>query len=287
MSTISQGDRVFHPNKKEWGLGRVLGVTPENVDVFFVGAGAKRLSRSFVGLEYVEGREAKHPLLDNLIETAQIDNNSFVTLPAAIERFQAAYPDGLEGKQFIKEEREATLRGYQFFIQLLDQDEFATLVADGRYQDVCDRACHIESVTALQTKSEKSAFYGALKAPLNQKTFALALFDYLYGTASEEERFKLFVRSLDLLALAKWPLATLFGFIRFPNERIFIKPAIVQNAAKAICWRINYKVEPNWRTYASVLRLYNHLRAGLLEEGTMPRDLIDVQSFVNSIGQKQ
>ena len=79
MSTITQGDRVFHPSKKEWGLGKVLNVTPENIDIFFVGAGTKRLSASFAGLESVEGRTAKHPLLDNLIETSQIDNASFVT----------------------------------------------------------------------------------------------------------------------------------------------------------------------------------------------------------------
>lgn len=286
MSTITQGDRVFHPNKKEWGLGRVLGVTPENIDVFFVGAGAKRLSKSFVGLESVAGSTAKHPLLDNLIETSQIDNAGFVTFSAAIERFLAIYPDGLEDKRFQKEEREANLRGHQFSIQLLGEEELSGLIAKGKYQDVCDRARHVESLTNLLTKSEKTVLYGALDQPINQKTFALALADFLYGTESEEERFKQFVRALHPLGISKWPFVTLFGFIRFPSERAFIKPTAIQNAAKALCWRIAYKPEPNWRTYSAVLRLYKHVRSSLLEEGVMPRDHIDVQSFIGSINQK-
>ena len=287
MSTITQGDRVFHPSKKEWGLGKVLNVTPENIDIFFVGAGSKRLSAAFVGLESVEGRTAKHPLLDNLIETSQIDNASFVTLSVAIDRFLATYPEGLEGKRYIKEQREAILRGNQLFIQLLDEPELAGLIAEGRFQDICDRACHIESATSLLTKTEKGALYGALKAPMNQKTFSLGLAEYLYGTDPEEDRFKQFARALGIIEISKWPFVTLFGFIRFPKENIFIKPTTVQNAAKALCWRVNYKPEPNWRTYQSVQRLYIHLRTSLLEEGLMFRDLIDVQSFITSLGQKQ
>lgn len=286
MSTITLGNRVFHPNKKEWGLGKVLNVTPENIDVFFVGAGAKRLSTSFVGLENVEGNSAKHPLLDNLIETSQIDSAAFVTIEAAIDRFLATYPEGLEGKQFIKDVRESNLRGHQFCAQLLSEEELSGLIAAGKFQDVCDRARHAESLTNLLTKSEKTAFYAALEAPVAQRTFALALAELLYGTESEEDRFKQFFRALHLLDICKWPIVTLFGFIRFPNERVFIKPTTIQNAAKALCWRINYKPDPNWRTYSSVLRLYKHIRSSLLEEGVMPRDHIDVNSFIASIAQK-
>lgn len=286
MSTITQGDRVFHPNKKEWGLGRVLSVTPENVDVFFVGAGAKRLSKSFIGLECVEGVTAKHPLLDNLTDPSLIDNARFVTLPAAIERFLTIYPDGLEDARFQKDERQANLRGHQFCIQLLGEPELSGLIAEGKFQDVCDRARHVESLTNLLTKTEKNTLYGALDKPINQKTFAVALANLLYGSDSEEERFKQFVRALDLFGVSIWPIATLFGFIRFPAERAFLKPTAIQNAAKALCWRITYKPEPNWRTYSAVLRLYKHVRNSLLEEGMMPRDNFDVQSVIGSISQK-
>lgn len=286
MSNLVQGVRVFHPNQKGWGLGKVLSVTPENIDVFFVGSGAKRLSKSFVELEIAHGLAAKHRLLDNLIETSQINGADYVTTAMAIERFLASYPGGFSAPHFLKDQREASVRAHQFCIQLLDQQALAELVAEGRYQDVCDRARHVESMTHLLTKSEKTAFYGALDQPVNQRLFSLGLAELLYGTDSEEDRFKAFVRTLDLLEIKRWPYATLFGFIRFPQERAFIKPTVIQNVAKAFCWRINYSAEPNGKTYAAVLRLYNHLRTTLVEEGLMPRDLIDVQSFIWSVSQK-
>ncbi len=286
MNNLIQGVRVFHPNQKGWGLGKVLSVTPESIDVFFVGTGAKRLSRSFIQLEIAQGTAAKHRLLDNLIDASQISSADYVTAAMAIERFLVSYPDGFAAPRFLKDLRDATVRAHQFSIQLLGQVELAELVAERRYHDVCDRARHVESLTNLLTKSEKTVFYGVLDQPVNQKIFSLGLADLLYGTDSEEERFKAFARTLDLLEIKRWPYATLFGFIRFPQEKAFIKPTVIQNVAKSLCWRINYKAEPNVQTYAAVLRLYNHLRTTLAEEGMMPRDLIDVQSFIWSVGQK-
>lgn len=286
MSNLTQGDRVFHPNQKGWGLGKVLSVSTDNIDVFFVGTGAKRLAKSFVRLEIAEGAAAKHRLLDNLIETSQLQSADYVTPEKAIERFLAIHPGGFAAPRFVKDEREASVRAHQFSIQLLGETEMAELIALERYQDVCDRARHIESLTNLLTKSEKTAFYGALDTPINQKLFSMALAALLYGTDSEEDRFKGFVRVLDLLDIGRWPYATLFGFIRFPQEKAFVKPTVIQNVARALCWRINYKSEPNWRCYAAVLRLYHHLRTSLVEEGLMPRDMIDVQSFIGVIGKK-
>lgn len=286
MSNPTQGDRVFHPNQKGWGLGKVLNVTPDNIDVFFVGTGAKRLSKSFVQLEMAEGAAAKHRLLDNLAEASQITNADYVTPAMAIERFLKLYPEGFTAARFLKDERDSSVRAHQLCIQLLSEAGLAELIAERRYQDICDRARHIESVTTLLTKSEKTAFYGVLEQPVQQKTFSLALAEFLYGTDTEENRFKGFARALDLLGINRWPYATLFGFLRFPQERAFIKPTMIQNVAKAFCWRIHYKSEPNWRTYSAVLRLYSHLRTSLTEEGMMPRDLIDVQSIICSVGQK-
>jgi hypothetical protein len=283
MNIFTQGDRVFHPNQKAWGIGKVTGVTPDNIDVFFVGVGAKRLARSFAKLELAEGSAAKHPLLDNLIETSQISNADYVTIPAAIERFLATYPEGLEGTAYLKAGRDGLVRGHKFCLQLLGQEELATLIAEERYQDVCDRARHVESVSNLLTKAEKSALYKVLDQVENQKLFALGLADLYYGSESEEERFKRFVRILDLLEIGKWQYATFFGFIRFPLERAFIKASPIQNAAKALCWRIGFKADPNWKTYCSVLRLYNHVRTSLLEEGLMPRDMFDVQAILWSM----
>lgn len=287
MSTLTSGDRVIHPNQKEWGLGKVLSATPDNLDVFFVGAGRKRLSRTFIQLEKAEGAASRHRLLDNLIETAAMgSSDDFVTVPLALERFTANYPDGFEDANFVKNAREANLRGHKFCAQLLSQEELARLVEEGSFDAVCDRARHVESTTNLLTKSERKVFHDALELPACQKLFAVALLDLLYGSENDETRFKHFLRTLGILHLNKWPFATLFSFIRYPQQHTFIKTTLIQNAAKALCWRIGYKPEPNWKTYDAVLRLYSYVRTNLLEEGMMPRDMIDVQAFVWSIAQK-
>ena len=286
MSTLVSGDRVMHPNQKDWGLGKVLSATPDNLDVFFVGAGRKRFSRSFIKLEKAEGAASRHRLLDNLIETSEISNEVFVTAPMAIERFMGNYPDGFEDPKFIKTTRDASMGGHKFCAHLLSQDELTRLIEEGCFSAVCDRARHVESTTNLLTKSERKALHEALELPACQKMFSLALADLLYGMETEEARFKHFIRTLGILRLNTWPFATLFSFIRHPLQYAFIKPAAIQNAAKALCWRISYKPEPNWKTYDAVLRLYAYIRTNLLEEGMMPRDLIDVQSFIWSIGKK-
>lgn len=286
MSTLTTGDRVIHPNQQEWGLGKVLSATPDNLDVFFVGAGRKRLSRNFIALEKAEGAASKHRLLDNLIETSEIASDCFVSAAMAIERFVKIYPDGFEDPGFIKAARDANLRGHKFCTNLLGQEELSRLVEDGSFAAVCDRARHVELTANLLTKSERKMLHDALEMPACQKLFATALVDLLYGEESEEARFKHFLRTLGILHLNKWPFATLFSFIRHPQQHAFVKPTATQNAARALCWRINYKPEPNWKTYDAVLRLYGYIRANLLEEGMMPRDLIDVQSFIWSVCQK-
>lgn len=287
MNNLTQGDRVFHPNKKAWGLGRVLSVSAENIDVFFVGTGSKRLAKSFVQLEVVEGAAAKHPLLDNLGDASQLAGADYVSLPTAAQRFLDTYPDGFVTSAFVKEEREPNLQAHQFCIQLLGEKEIAELIAEHRYPDICDRVRHVESVSNLLTKAEKTPLYAALDLPENQKIFAVGFADLLYGKDSEEYRFKLFLRVLDLLEIKRWHYATLFGFIRFPQEKAFIKPTEIQSAAKALCWRINYKPEANWASYTAILRLYNHLFANLAGEGLSPRDMIDVHAFIASVGRKK
>jgi hypothetical protein len=286
MSNLTSGDRVLHPNQKEWGLGKVLCATPDNLDVFFVGAGRKRLSRSFIKLEKAGGAASKHRLLDNLIETSMISGDDFVTVPMAIERFMGRYLDGFEDPGFIKATRDANMRGHKLCAQSLSEQELSRLIEDVSFDAVCERVRQVESTTNLLTKSERTALHEALELPASQKLFSVALADLLYGTETEEARFKHFLRTLGILHLRKWPFATLFSFIRYPQQYAFIKATAIQNAAKALCWRIGYKPEPNWKTYDAVVRLYSYVRTNLLEQGMMPRDLMDVQSFIWAIAQK-
>ena len=122
------------------------------------------------------------------------------------------------------------------------------------------------------------ALKDGLASPQHEEAFASALFALLYGEDDLESRFVKYARVLENIGAAKWTTATYFLFIVGPDQYIFLKPMITQNAAKICATEINYRPELNWHTYASVLRFANDLKSEL--DNLKPRDMIDVQSFM-------
>jgi len=280
MKTISPGNRVVHPSKPEWGVGKVLSVSSNGIEVFFVNVGHKKLSPQYVTLTVVTGDQANHPLLDNLASAAGNEESVFLALPDAIQQFLTEYPGGFAGERYFAEERGFKNKAHEACMTLLGEGDIAGLLSAGQYAEICERARRVESTTNLLASFEKIQFNDALKAPENQRLFAEQLADNLYGTTDEKVRFEKLATVLTQLQIAKWPVVTYFGYIRFPESRIFIKPEVTRNAAAVCGWEISYKPELNWTTYAGVRGLFEHLRSELVKAGLAPRDMIDVQSFV-------
>ncbi|CAG0956674.1 hypothetical protein BURK2_00505 [Burkholderiales bacterium] len=279
-SVASSGSRVLHPAKPEWGVGKVLSVSSTGIEVFFVNAGHKKLSPQHVTLTVIEGEQAQHPLLDNLASAASNEGAIFRALPEAIQKFLTEFPGGFAGERYFEQERGYKQKAHEICKSLLAEGVIASLFDSGHYTEICDRARRVESATNLFASFEKIQFNDALKNPENHKLFAEQLADNLYGAADEKVRFETLAVILDKMQVAKWPVVTYFGYMRFPESRIFIKPEITRNAAALCAWEINYKAELNWTTYAGVRGLFEHLRAELTKSGLAPRDMIDVQSFV-------
>lgn len=280
MKTVTPGTRVVHPSRPDWGVGKVLSVSSNGIEVFFVNAGHKKLSPQHVTLTVVEGEQANHPLLDNLASAASSEGAIFLALPEAIQKFLTEYPGGFIGERYFEEERGYKDKAHETCMSLLGESDVTALLKAGNYAEICERARRVESKTPLLASFEKIQFNDALKNPDNQKLFAEQLADNLYGTAEEKVRFEKLAAVLDRMQVAKWPVVTYFGYIRFPENRIFIKPEVTRNAASVCAWEISYKSELNWTTYAGVRSLFEHLRTALTDAGLEPRDMIDVQSFV-------
>lgn len=58
---------------------------------------------------------------------------------------------------------------------------------------------------------------------------------------------------------------------------MFLKPDVTNKAAESLGFDLNYRPEPNWLTYRSLLKMAEVYREKLAS--LRPRDLIDVQSF--------
>ena len=122
------------------------------------------------------------------------------------------------------------------------------------------------------------ALKDGLDLPSNQQAFATALFNLLYEDEDLKPRFERYADILEGIGAAKWTIATYFLFIIYPEEYVFLKPTVTQNAADISGFEINYRPTLNWHTYTSVLAFANYLKAELA--GLSPRDMIDVQSFM-------
>jgi hypothetical protein len=248
--SFKKGDRVRHPIKAEWGLGEIFeDSNGEKVRVFFVGAGEKTISLKHVTLDCIPKDEAAHPVLDNLRVPAEHSRIQYQSLPESIERFLERFPQGFYGDRFVQEERDYKVRAHQFAQELLSQSELARLLSANDCAEVCRRALRVSNATNLIFPNEKMALKDGLELPANQQAFAPALFHLLYGDDDLKPRFERYADILEGIGAAKWTIATYFLFIVYPEEYMFLKPTVTQNAADISGFAINYRPDLNWHTY--------------------------------------
>ncbi len=276
---LKKGDRVRHPTKADWGLGELLeDSNGETARVFFVGGGEKSISLKYVALDPVPADDAQHPVLDNLRVPSPDGGVRYRTLSRSKERFLELFPEGFYGTRFMTEERDYKVRAHELAKELLDQNSLLGLLSAGDHGEVCRRALRVCNATNLIFPNEKMALKDGLESPEHKEAFSTALFALLHGEEGLESRFNAYAEVLESIGAAKWTTATYFLFIVHPDEYMFLKPMITQNAAEICGFEINYRPGLNWLTFASVQKFANYLKSELID--LKPRDMIDVQSFM-------
>ena len=247
---LRRGERVKHATKTEWGIGEVL--TDElggRVQIFFEDVGAKEFASGRATFLRLSGEDAISDYLTALVKH---------------HRAESLKPVRIKGKkdpEFVP-------------FNKLQQSEFGEIAA---------RAKRVVGETNLISPYEKMWLSEALGSTENRALFGKALHDLLYGAGGGELRFQHYSQTLTAIGAAKWPIATYFPFITFPDEHMFVKPVVTQQAANVLGQELNYRPELNWLTYSLVLALAQRIRKELLKQSTAnlkPRDMVDVQSFI-------
>jgi hypothetical protein len=155
------------------------------------------------------------------------------------------------------------------------------LMAAGQHSEIAKRAKQLVSGKMnLVFPQELMSFNDALKSSEGQSEFSNALFDILYGGDAEEARFERYVDVLGKIGCLKWTVATYFQFIATKGEVMFMKPSVAQVFASAVGADLNYSTIPRWLTYQRLNETANIVRERLLAKGWMPRNGIDLQSFM-------
>ena len=282
--SYTKGQRVRHPRTQKWGLGEVLqDSSGETTRIFFVGAGEKVISNRHVALIPVHPEDAADPVLDNLHLRAT-PGIKYRSLPDSIQYFLEQYPEGFYGSRFREEERNYKDNAHKLALELLDKSDVTALSKEKAYEQIAARALKVSNATNLIFPYEKMALKDGLREPKAQERFACGLIAMLHDTGEFSARFETFAGILGDIGAGRWTIATYFQFLLFPNEFMFVKPNVTQNAAAVCRFEISYRPQLNWRTYRRILHFSNHLRDQLA--ALKPRDMIDVQSFMWCIAPK-
>ena len=198
-------------------------------------------------------------------------------------KFLHFFPEGFHDETYLAWERDYKANAHHEWAQLLSEPIHADLLHRGEYKEIALRAVKIEARTNLIFSFEKMALRDAVKSAPGARNFARGLYDFLYGTAGAEQRFRQWCKVVAGLPrrqtrVSTWPIVTVFGFLAQPDQHIFLKPTVTRLAAREYHFPFHYDSRPEWETYASFLDF-----AGLVKKDLHdlePRDMIDVQSFM-------
>jgi hypothetical protein len=293
-----RGDRVKHAVKTEWGLGEVLDdQVGDKVRIIFEDVGVKPFALQYTPLVRVAGDEAQSSYLDALVKYhgKKAGKTSgaaaqFISFSQALRSFLGIFPCGFNDPNYLSgrsSERDYKQTAHEYVRDQLSRDQMMTLIGSGRYSEICDRAKKAINQTNLIHHYEKIWLGKGISSEGRQALFARELANLLYGDKPIRERFESFVKMLYDIGAAKWTIATYFLFLAFPDSQIFVKPEVTKHAARVLGIDIVYEPEVNWPTYDHVLHLAAILKEKLAAEGRddlVPKDMIDVQSFIWVIG---
>jgi len=291
------GERVKHATKTEWGIGEILSDESNGrVKIFFEDVGPKEFDLEHARFVRLSGDEGSSDYLSSLVKHHHAEaskpaseskpKQKFISFAMAVQNFLSYFPGGFNDSEYLVgagNERQYKVDAHKLMLELLDKESFKKLLGDRNFKEIHDRAKRVINKTNLISPYEKIWLSNGIGLEENQQRFSESLYDLLYGEGEMQRRFENFAQLLSAIGSAKWPIATYFLFITFPESHMFLKPVVTQEAANVLSQEINYKPELTWLTYSQVLALAERVKNELLKDGRenlTPRDMIDVQSFI-------
>jgi hypothetical protein len=280
---FEKGDRVRNRKAADWGMGQISKSLGENkYRIFFVNTGEKTINTTGADLVKLTGKEAEHPLLDNLHLPGDNKKAEFKTFHQKITLFLRLFPKGFYDEEYLKDERGYKVEAHEFMLSILDEKQMTEKIRAKNWDDICKDALKVVNKTNLVFPNEKMALKDGLENSENRVLFADTLYHLLYGKEDFSRRFAKFASCIESINASKWTIQTYFPHITFPDEHMFMKPSVTKLAADAFAFELNYKSDLNWKSYESLLKFSRYVRDELsnYEEYLKPRDMIDIQSFI-------
>jgi hypothetical protein len=125
---------------------------------------------------------------------------------------------------------------------------------------------------------ELSRLRAVVSSPGASRRLAEALYSLLYGRGNDPVRFTRWLKALRPLDLQGWPLATVFGGLAEPGERLFVRPSVIRRGAQAWGVELDPGPAPEASLHRKVQELGREMARALRDLG--PADLLDVEAFL-------
>ena len=214
---------------------------------------------------------------------AEIDKRTTAAAMRCRKKFLRFFPGGFRDETYIDWERDYKWQAHLQWQEMLDRQQFQSLLRAAEFNEIAARAVRIESRTNLLFSFEKMALRDAVKPATGSRLFATALYEFLHGPGGLKEKFGRWVEAVGELPrkqtrVLTWPLVSVFGFIAQPDIHVFLKPNVTREAARAYTYDFQYKSRPSWETYENLLQFAGTVRHDVRD--LKPRDMIDIQSFI-------
>lgn len=203
-----------------------------------------------------------------------------------LEHFRTVFPDGFADAAYFDRERQYKQRKHERALELLGRAEFEGLLAAEAWDETTRRIGRLQAATTnLLHSMEHTAFRDALNAAgAEREALARSLFDLLWGSGSEAERYTAWIDAVAALPqvgkspVLTWPVVSALPFIVAPERHCTLKPRVARATAERYGVELNYRAAPDWVTYQCWMRLVDDLHQRLVPHGA--RDLLDTQSFI-------
>jgi Protein of unknown function (DUF3553) len=308
---IRVGSYVTHPQRPEWGIGKVFCQCDKHVLVGFRNLSGperfKRLERTIARLDVVEVsddtvldawtveydstcREVK-AVAKATRASARKEKQPIVadwTRDEALVRFREVFKDGFQDPEYVRRERDWKWAKHQLWNETVAPDGFRALALSSpeQAQKLIEKMVQTKAAM-LHPTGEIVPLRDAVHRPESATTYFNTLADLLEAPVLNADVFQQHVETLTSLPLigkgnlSKWTIVTFIPFLAQPSRHMFLKPGRIKQVTQRLGVDIDYTPAPKWDTYERLLKFSNELLEFLKPHGA--QDMIDVQSFIWAI----
>lgn len=249
------------------------------IDTQYVGVANRKSGGQVARIDGTDPDSVWNGLLAAINET----NVNYFGFPGAVQRFRSFFPAGFDDPRYLTTDGIGAERAYKVAAsEALRHDLPLESVLEGRTSlgEAALRAFHRTNFLATQ---EKYHLPRLLRGPDADRFISAAARFAAHG----DEAALLGLRAtLHAHGFAKWTFATYLPFLWLPDRHMFLKPEVTKDFATRVGDRFanDYQATLGISVYDSLLRLVSLTKTEITRAGLSPRDNIDLQSFIWTVG---